>query len=663
MNKITLRKVSLAPLDTRSIDFAIDYEHELNDAQYEAVSTVNGPLLIIAGAGTGKTRTLTYRVARLIECGVQPESILLLTFTRKSSQEMLRRAALLLDVRTEKVSGGTFHSFANGIMRRYASLIGFQSSFTILDQSDAEDVINLLRTRAGFESKGRRFPKKQTLHDMFSMAVNTITPLDLILAKEYPQFVDLYDSIFELHKMYVGYKRQNFLMDYDDLLIHLVHLLEQQPELRKKLGAEYKYIMVDEYQDTNSLQARIVKLLGEAHQNVMVVGDDSQSIYSFRGANFRNVMDFPKEFPAAKIVKLEENFRSTQPILDLANAIIDRASEKYTKVLYTKRSGGEAPAVVEAANENMQSRFIVQKILELREEGVALEEIAVLFRAAYLSFDLEIELTKANIPYVKFGGLKFIETAHVKDMIAYLRVLENPKDIVAWNRILLLIEGIGPRTAERITDEILHGRLTLGSSSKARLAQLVKSNDVEALFEMLHSISRETLAPADKTEIILQYYRPILKARYDDYPKRLKDLDMFQSIAERYRTVQSLLTDLALEPPNESVSDLMASGKEEEFVTLSTIHSAKGLEWHSVFLIHVLDGRFPGMNAASSDAEMEEERRLMYVACTRAKQNLFLSYPINMYDRSTGTVLSKPSRFIEGLPPELLESFIVEEEE
>lgn len=662
MKKITLKKSTFELVRTGRGQFRIDYERELNPAQLEAVEIVDGPVLVIAGAGTGKTRTLTYRVARLIETGLHPESILLLTFTRKAAREMLRRAALLLDDRTERVAGGTFHSFAVSILRRHAERLKYERSFTILDQGDSEDVINLLRTRGGFAGRKKRFPRKATLRAIFSSMMTTLTPLDVVLARDYPHFTELHDDIAALGQAYLGYKMKYSLMDYDDLLVNLVRLLESDTELREKLSRDYRYIMVDEYQDTNAIQARIVQLLG-SHGNVMAVGDDSQSIYSFRGANFRNIMDFPKAFPGTRIVTLEENYRSTQPILDLTNEIIVRASEKYQKQLFTNKQKGPAPAIIATENENMQSLFVVQRVLELREEGIPLSEIAVLFRAGYLSFDLEIELGKANVPFVKFGGIKFMETAHVKDIVAHLRVLENPRDVVSWHRILLLLEGVGPRTAQRVTDEIMEGRLSLGPRATERLGQIVRNKKILDLFEMLESIRSDATAPPDKAAVILEHYRPILKDKYDDFHKRLKDLDMFLEIAERYRSLQSLLTDLALEPPNESVADLEEEGKEREFLTLSTVHSAKGLEWHSVFVIHVLDGRFPMAASVRSDAEMEEERRLLYVACTRAKQNLYLLYPTYMYDRSTGMVLSKPSRFLDGISGNFLESFTLEVEE
>lgn len=661
MKKITLKKTPLTLITSDEARFKIDYKRELNDAQYQAVAKTEGPMLVIAGAGTGKTRTLTYRVARLIELGVRPQSILLLTFTRKAAREMLRRAAILLDERTEHVSGGTFHSFANMTLRKHAHELGYDSNFTILDQGDAEDVVNVLRTRLGFAEKKKRFPKKQTLWKMYSMSVNTVTPLDTIIARDFPQFAENIDDIIVLAQAYVSYKRKNNTMDYDDLLVNLVQLMERHPDIRAKLSQQYRYVMVDEYQDTNALQARIVMQLGGEHENVMVVGDDSQSIYSFRGANFRNIMDFPKAFPDCEIITLEENFRSTQPILDLTNEIILQSAEKYEKHLFTRRGGGESPALVMVEGENTQSRFIAQTILELREEGIPLGEIAVLFRAGYHSFDLEIELAKHNIPYVKYGGLKLMETAHIKDVLAHLRVIENPKDIISWTRILLLVEGIGSTSAERITDEILRGLNPLSAAAEDRIKQLVRGEGVDELIGMLRSIVSEGMSVGDKVERLLAYYLPILKLHYDDYPKRTKDLEMFQSIAERYRSLSTMLTDMALEPPNESVEGLIPDGNEDERLTLSTVHSAKGLEWNTVFVMYLVDGRFPVTAAAETFESMEEERRLFYVACTRAKQRLYLTCPTNIYDRSTGVILSKPSRFLDGIPEALLEGFVVEE--
>jgi DNA helicase-2/ATP-dependent DNA helicase PcrA len=639
--------------------FRIRYADELNPAQYAAVEQVEGPMLVVAGAGTGKTRTLIYRVSRMIELGIRPENILLLTFTRRSAQEMLRRAAALVGSKAEEVNGGTFHSFANLTLRRYASLLGYENSFTILDQGDCEDVINLLRARMGLDTKRRRFPRKQTLASIISASINRLTPIHELVEADYPQYTKETEEIEALARGYQDYKRGHNLMDYDDLLLNMVALLEKFPDIQARLGGQHRFIMVDEYQDTNKLQHEIVRRLGERHKNVMVVGDDSQSIYSFRGANFRNIMDFPKSFPGTTIVTLEENYRSTQPILDFTNEVLRQAYEKYEKHLFTRRVGGESPAIISAVTEQMQSQFIVQRILELRDEGVELNDIAVLFRSSYLSFDLEIELNRANIPYIKMGGFKFVETAHVKDLIAYLRVVHNPRDVVSWNRILLL-EGVGPRTSQKIVDEIAGDRLKL-TQGAGEQARRVGNDAVGNLFEFLTSLQSERVSLPEKVDRLVEYYRPVMKGKYDDYVKRLKDLEAFTEIAGRYRSLNSFLSDMALEPPTESVVGI-EDGKEDEQLILSTIHSAKGLEWNTVFVIWALDGRFPSFRAAENMDAMEEERRLMYVATTRPKDRLNITYPINVFDRESGMVLSKPSRFISDIPEEIAERWVIAEE-
>ncbi|MDP2364447.1 MAG: ATP-dependent helicase, partial [Ignavibacteria bacterium] len=447
--KYTLKRLGQTGLvqQTDEARFTINYREELNASQFEAASAVNGCYLIIAGAGTGKTRTLVFRVARLIELGYDPNSILLLTFTRKAANEMMKRSSMLLDDRCSKIRGGTFHSFANLTLRKYAKVIGLDSSFTILDQGDSADVINLIRSQDGFITKEKRFPNKQTLNKVFSLSVNTGKKVEEIIENDYPHFIPLLDKILEIQKIFTEYKRRNNLLDYDDLLVYLREFLLKGGPAVKALLAEIKFVMVDEYQDTNHLQSEIVKGLSQYSKNVMVVGDDSQSIYSFRGADFHNIMEFPKLFDDVKIIKLEENYRSMQSILDFANRINEAAIEKYKKDLYSRRGSGQLPNIVAASTENLQSKFIVEKILDLREEGVSLKDIAVLFRSSFFSFDLELELAKANVPFQKFGGMKFVETAHVKDVMAFLRIAVNPKDVISWYRILLLHEGVGPKTA------------------------------------------------------------------------------------------------------------------------------------------------------------------------------------------------------------------------
>lgn len=641
--------------------FSINYEQELNTEQYKAACAIEGSYLIIAGAGTGKTRTLVYRVARLVELGYDPQSILLLTFTRKAAREMMNRAAILLDNRCSKINGGTFHSFANLSLRKYAKAINLDSSFTILDQGDSEDVINLIRAQLNFDKYKKRFPNKSTIYKILSLSVNTERDIQDILEEDFPHFAEFTSEIQEIRKYFNSYKEKNNLLDYDDLLIKLRQILFENRPAAQAMLSKIKFVMVDEYQDTNKLQSDIVKGLTQFNNNVMVVGDDSQSIYSFRGANFKNIMEFPKLFPQCKLIKLEENYRSTQDILNFANKIIDDAVEKYPKHLFTRKGNGELPGIISAANENMQSRFIVERILELREEGVPLSDIAVLFRSSFFSFDLEIELGKANIPFIKVGGMKFVEAAHVKDVISFLRILANPKDIVSWYRVLLLHEGIGPKTAQKIIDVLLSLPSTKIFKPDSPVKSGMKSIIVD-LLSVMNKANNPNLTPLERSEIIVEYYQPYFKDKYDDFNKRQKDLDIFLNISEQYRSLDSFLADMALDPPEDSVVDISEEGKETEKLVLSTIHSAKGLEWHTVFIIHAMEGFFPSGQALQNLDSLEEERRLMYVASTRAKQNLYVSYPMHIFDRYSGFTFAKPSRFISSITEDLAEEWLIEEE-
>jgi DNA helicase-2/ATP-dependent DNA helicase PcrA len=639
--------------------FKINYREELNSSQYEAASAVEGIYLIIAGAGTGKTRTLVFRVARLIELGNDPNSILLLTFTRKAANEMMRRASMLLDDRCSKIRGGTFHSFANITLRKYARAVGLDSNFTILDQGDSEDVINLIRSQDKFLTKERRFPNKQTLGKVYSLSVNTTRKVEEIIMDDYPHFLPLLNKILEIQKIYNEYKRKNNLLDYDDLLVYLKEFLFNGGLAAKAFTSEIKFIMVDEYQDTNHLQAEIVKGLAQYNRNVMVVGDDSQAIYSFRGADFKNIMEFPKLFPDVKIIKLEENYRSYQSILDFANRINHTALEKFEKNLFTRRGSGPLPNIVAATTENLQSKFIVEKILDLREEGVPLRDIAVLFRSSFHSFDLELELSKANIPFQKFGGMKFVETAHIKDVMAFLRIVVNPRDVISWYRVLLFHEGVGPKTAQKILDELATARITIKAEPDQQPE--FSYHKLGPLFYLLYNLQKKKMTPSEMVQSVYEYYWDLFKANYDDWNKRKKDLEIFLNIVENYSSVDTLLSDMAIEPIIDSVVEIGPEDKENEFVTLSTIHSAKGLEWHTVFIIHAVEGYFPSSKSAESLEQLEEERRLMYVASTRAKNNLFITYPMNLYDREAGTTLSKPSRFISEITPDLAEGWLLEE--
>ena len=643
--------------------FRIDYAAELNPAQHEAASHVEGPVLVVAGAGSGKTRTLVYRVARLVELGVAPRSILLLTFTRRAAQSMLQRAAELVGPQCGQVSGGTFHSFANTVLRRHARQIGREPGFTILDRGDSEDVIQLLRAELGFDRKERRFPRKQTIAEAFSLSVNRGLSLATLMESDYLHLADHTDDLERLREAYGRYKAARSLVDYDDLLVLLRDLLAGHPDVARRLSGEYRFLMVDEYQDTNRLQSEIVERLAAEHRNVMAVGDEAQSIYSFRGADFRNIMDFPRSFPGARIIKLEQNYRSTQAILDLANAVIERAAEKYTKILTTENAGGEPALLVQAENESYQSRFVCQRILELREEGVPLDEIAVLFRSSFHSFDLEVELGRADVPFVKRGGFKFVESAHVKDLLAHLRVLVNPNDGVSWMRLLCLLEGVGPKTAAEI---VRH--LDGPGTPFARLASFPRkgswSDDLARLGRVLEALAEENPAPAAALERMLEHYRPILeRLHHDDHPRRLRDLEHLVTIAGRYRSLEAMLSDFALEPPSDSVDGGLDDEREEGRLTLSTIHSAKGLEWDTVFLLWAAEGKFPSSFSRFDGDDLEEERRLFYVAITRAKRRLYLSYPMQYWERGTGLSLGRPTPFVEGLPEALLRPVAVVEED
>ena len=648
------------------ICYRIKYAELLNPAQLAAVTHRTGPLLVVAGAGSGKTRTLIYRVARLIESGVAPGTILLLTFTRRAAQEMLRRVQQLVGDRGSEVVGGTFHSFANTVLRGHGGAIGLKPNFTILDRGDMEDVINLIRTRMGLGSKERRFPKKGTLAEAISMARNKNRDLSNEIAADFAHLEEHRAEILALAADYETYKRDRGLLDYDDLLIRLADLLERHPAIRQRLSETFRYIMIDEYQDTNTIQAELVKLVAATHRNVMAVGDDAQSIYSFRGANFRNIMDFPQLFEGANVIKLEENYRSLQGILDVANEVIARASEKYTKALFTQRAGELRPLLVRTPDENTQSRFVAQRILELREEGVELGEVAVLFRSSFHAFDLELELQRRDIPFVKRGGFKFIETAHIKDVLAHLRVVENPSDAVSWMRMLTLVKNVGHRRAERIIEAVATSdapeRMLAEAATKSGMRATSAIEGCARLAELISSIRADGRRPADQLAEVIDYYGPIMREAYpDDHPKRERDLEHFQNIAERYRSLESMLADMALEPPSDSIGDVLAATPEEGYVTLTTIHSAKGLEWRAVFVIWAADGRFPGPMSMAAE-ELEEERRLMYVATTRARDELYLTYPIYMFDRAMGYVMGRPSRFLEELDSEVLPTALVQED-
>ncbi len=626
---------------------AIDYARELNEQQHRAVVSTQGPYLVIAGAGSGKTRVLVYRTAHLVSEGVPPDNILLLTFTRRASTEMLSRASLILDDRCQEVSGGTFHSFANMILRRYGDRMELARNFSILDAGDAEQLVSQIRTERRLQKLDKRFPKKGTIYDVISKSVNKGMTIEEVLFQEYPQCSEWTEVLEAVKEEYIRQKRMIGALDYDDLLVFLRDLLQNHAEVRERLSRHYRYLMIDEYQDTNRIQAQIVRLLAATHDNVMAVGDDCQSIYAFRGAQFRNIMDFPKMFPGAEVIMLEENYRSSQPILDLTNELIQSARERFDKVLFTRKPGQSRPVYADLLDEHAQSRFVARQIAALREEGVPLGEIAVLFRSGWHSNDLEVELARARIPFVKYGGQKFVEAAHVKDVLAYLQIVQNPLNQVAWMRVLLLLPGIGPKSAAGIVARIIErqGRVAEAIGDIKRDAQVIR------LMECVIQLGSSPDRPSALLDAVLEHYHPLLADHYDDADKRVNDLESLQRVVGRYATLEEFLVDMTLEPPEKALVERERFQRETKSLTLSTIHSAKGLEWDTVFLIHLCEGSLPSYQSFDDQEALEEERRLFYVAATRAKSRLFLLRPqMNTSARARidagGAVYTRASRFL-----------------
>ena len=625
-----------------------NYLDELNPAQRQAAEFNNGPLLVIAGAGSGKTKTLVYRVVRLVELGIEPERILLLTFTRKSAQEMLERASNVLDQRCNNVSGGTFHAFASITLRKYAKHIGFAPEFTILDRSDAENLIQLIRKKYKTLIKEKRFPKKSTLMDIISKQSNTNVSIRDSTTRYYPQFSDIISEIEDVATSYAKQKQEMQVMDYDDLLSYLNYLLKNNETVRKELQNKFDYIMVDEYQDTNHIQANILHYLLNEQQNIMVVGDDSQSIYSFRGANFKNIMTFPKRYPNAQKIMLEQNYRSTEPILKLTNALISHASEKFTKNLFTDKKSNTKPKYIECKSEYAQAEYICKEILKIRET-ISLNKIAILIRSGWHSNQLEIALKSHNLPFVKYGGFKFIESAHVKDAISFFKLLVNPKDMISWNRLLVLYDKIGPKSIQIFGDILKQNQYRLDPLLIQCLPQKPAFEGIKPLLNFFIKLSNLEQSPSQLLHPILAFYQNLFQQNYDDYKKRESDLESLEGICKQYNNINDMLTQFSLDPPQsqENIADKF----NDENITISTIHSAKGLEWHTVFILSAIDGYIPSMQAMGDLAQLEEERRLMYVALTRAEESLYIMKPnINAGSYRTsyaGMSFAKPSRFLE----------------
>jgi len=626
------------------------------------------PLLIVAGAGTGKTTTIAHRVSHLISQGIDPARILLLTFTRRASQEMLRRVESILETGWKKettnfirprrkmagkIRGGTFHSVATGLLRKYGKFIGLRGDFTILDRGDSADLINVLRTELKLSDAETRFPLKRTCQEIYSHCLNAQKKLEPVLVESYTSYLEHIDNLRELFQLYMDRKEEQSVLDYDDLLVFWDALLQDETG-GKTIRALFDCVLVDEYQDTNVLQAEILKKLSPTGSGLTVVGDDAQSIYSFRAATVRNILDFPKTYANASIIPLEQNYRSTQPILNMANAVIEAAKEKHRKKLWSTREDGSRPVLLDCYDENEQTEFIVQKILQQREDGIPLSHQAVLFRASHHSMNLELELSQRDIPFHKYGGLKFLETAHLKDLIAFLKLMENPRDLVSGIRILTLFPGIGPKKATSLMARLSENRGSWNAwrefsppvDSKKRWTEFLK------LIDRLSAKSKHSKADtmAEDVRAVRLFYIPLMKLKLDYPQSRMRDLEQLEQIAERFKSRQSFLTELTLDPPTSTQDFSTSADDKDDFLVLSTIHSAKGLEWDTVFVLNASDGHIPSSQSFDSNESLEEERRLFYVALTRAQNRLFVCLPQRSFTahwkQADRYGLALPSRFL-----------------
>jgi DNA helicase II / ATP-dependent DNA helicase PcrA len=644
----------------------IDYRAELNEQQYQAVTSGPGPALVLAGAGSGKTRTLTYRVAWLLDNGVEPGSILLLTFTNKAAREMLARVAHLVPLETRAIWGGTFHSIGNRLLRRHVREIGLRPGFSIMDREDQEDLLAAVIDSSGIDKRQVLFPKAEVLGDIFSFALNTERSVQQVIAERYKRFQPLTNQIDYLRTRYGERKQAANVVDFDDLLVKTVQLLKENEHIAEFYQHHFQFILVDEYQDTNKLQSDLIDLLGKHHRSVMVVGDDAQSIYSWRGANYQNILDFPKRYPDARVYRIETNYRSVPEIVAVANASILENRKQFLKTLRAHRGGsGTKPAIVSLYDNNQQASFVAQRILELREEGVELNEIAVLYRSHFQSLEVQLALTRAGIPFAITSGLRFFEQAHIKDIAAFMKFAVNPADEVAFKRMARLLPGVAVKTADKLWEQLSSApeseRRDFGTwLGQCRIGQK-PAKSWQQLCDTLDEIAPggQTLPPAQMIRVILEaMYDDYLQTRYANHQQRRDDLNTLESFARSFDNPVDFLSQLSLMSTSDA-EGARSAGNGSEIVTLSTIHQAKGLEWSAVFLIWLTDGMFPSSRSFESEGSIEEERRLFYVASTRAQNQLYLTYPVCRANTSVDNRLQRPSRFLKEIPKELLEEWWV----
>ncbi len=647
---------------------SIDYAAELNEQQYAAVTAPPGPLLVIAGAGSGKTRTLTYRVAYLLENGVDPRNILLLTFTNKAARQMLDRVANLLPVDASGLWGGTFHSIGNRMLRRHGNALGYSSGFTIMDREDQKDLLNAVVASSGIDPKEIRFPKGDVLADIYSFVVNTERPIEELLAEKFPYFLPLLEQIKEVQARYEKRKKSTNSLDFDDLLEKTLRMLKEHEEIAAFYRRQFQFILVDEYQDTNKIQADLIDLLAAEHQNVMVVGDDAQSIYSWRGANFQNILAFPRRYPKTQVFKIELNYRSVPEILQVANAAIAANVQQFRKHLSAVRlTNSIRPAVVAVNDGSEQAQFVAQRILELRDEGIELNEIAVLYRAHYHAVELQLELSRRGIPYQITSGIRFFEQAHIKDVAAFIRFVANPRDEVAFKRMVRLLPGIGGKNADTLWkgwEESLNRDTVIVSWSDRLLPMSVGARAKKSWRQLADTL--DEIAPDGEPKQPTEMIMSIVEAIYDDYAKanfanyelRKEDLTQLAGFARQFKDANEFLSQLAL-ISNVDTEPAVPQGNEQEAVNLSSVHQAKGLEFRTVFIIWLTDGMFPSSRSLETREAIEEERRLFYVAITRAKDELYLTYPHMRLNAGYGDMFQRPSRFLKEIPPHLVEDWNV----
>ena len=647
---------------------AIDFKKDLNSEQYNVVTHADGPSLVLAGAGSGKTRTLVYRVAYLLSQGVAPQNILLVTFTNKAAHTMQDRVEMLLKTKPRNLWSGTFHHIGNRSLRLYAEEVGYKPDFGILDEEDAIDLVKVCIKNLNISVSKERLPSPKVIKSIIGFSVNSERTIDETLDEFYPYFLPFSGVISRIAREYEHKKKMSNVMDYDDLLIKWLLLIKKVPEAKEKFSRQFRYILVDEYQDTNKLQAAIINELSSFHRNILVVGDDAQAIYSFRGADVTNILNFPKQYPDTKMFKLETNYRSTPDILELANDSISHNVNQFPKHLKTVKDRLEKPALIEISDMYAQASFVAQRVLELRDEGVPLREIAVLFRAHYQSVEVEMELIKRDIPYVIRGGVKFFEQAHIKDVLSYIKILVNPLDELAWIRALTLHPGIGTSYAGKIFDEF---------AKKGALSDIIKPKfddflPVKARAGFRHfrkaieSINdKELLKTPDELvrRIIESGYELYVQTHFENAKDRIDDLHELVNFAHQYKNVNTLLHDITLRESFKGETIKESRSPQEEFLVLSTIHQAKGLEWNSVFLIGLCEGQFPHSKSIDNLAQLEEERRLFHVSATRAKNDLYLIHPLTRYDYQMGTVISRKSLFLLELDQSVYQKWNIEETE